>query len=115
MGNTLSKRERLSSKTGIDSLISRGKFRSAEGIRYCFLEGNGEEINRILISVPKKLFKRAVKRNLLKRRIREAYRTQKGILTKSGVDILFIYSSKEIFSYEVIKEKVKNILMTINS
>lgn len=114
MGNTLSKRERLSDKTGIDSLISKGKFCFTEGIKYCYREGNGTDVNRILISVPKKLFKRAVKRNLLKRRIREAYRTQKDLLSKSGIDILFIYSTKNVLSYEDIGVKVRNMLLEIN-
>ena len=56
---------------------------------------------RILISVPKKLFKRAVKRNLLKRRIRESYRLQKELLP-TGMDIAFIYVSREVLPFEEI-------------
>ena len=61
---------------------------------------------RILISVPKRFFKRAVKRNLLKRRIREAYRVQK----VAGVDILFQYASAELADFETIKADVAAIL-----
>ena len=58
-----------------------------------------------MVSVPKKLFKRAVKRNLLKRRIRESYRLQKDLPGKP-VDILFIYTSPEVMPSETIFKAV---------
>ena len=81
-------------KKGIESLLAKGKHGSCGAIRYIFSEGNNEGCHRILVSVPKKLFKRAVKRNLLKRRIRESWRKLKHQMYCSGSDILFIYSSK---------------------
>lgn len=115
MDNSLTKRERLSGKAAIDSLLSKGKFSRTESLRYCCRTETGEGVNRIMISVPKKLFKRAVKRNLLKRRIREAYRTQKQLLGKSGVDLLFTYSTKEILSYEELRTVVSEILSEVNA
>ena len=94
---------------------------------------------RILISVPKKLFKRAVKRNLLKRRIREAFRLQKELLltpdpsgqakdlstpgtdtpatahTARRYDILFTYSAPDVRSYEEIRAAVASILTDIRT
>ena len=76
----------------------------------------GNEVNRIMVSVPKKMFKRAVKRNLLKRRIRESWRKQKHTLALTGgTDILFIYPSKEILSYEEIYSSVGSIIEKINA
>lgn len=66
---------------------------------------------RILISVPKRFFKRAVRRNLLKRRIREAYRVQK----VAGVDILFQYASAELADFEAIKADVTAILARVQA
>ena len=64
-----------------------------------------------MVSVPKKMFKRAVKRNLLKRRIRESWRRQKHNLDGlNGYDILFTYSLKEILSYEEIYEAVGKVV-----
>lgn len=68
-----------------------------------------ERPGRILISVPKRFFKRAVKRNLLKRRIREAYRVRK----VAGVDILFQYNSAEIADFATISAEVAAILSHI--
>ena len=77
---------------------------------------NGEEFCRILISVPKKLFKRAVKRNLLKRRIRESWRRLKHNLAQSehGMDLLFIYSTKEVMTYQEIYSHIEKIVEKLN-
>ena len=90
---TFSKKERLCAKKDITLLLNKGRYFSVDGIfRVCLLErkNEGETAGqtenptqssnpsaakaRLLISVPKRHFKRAVRRNLLKRRIREAYR-----------------------------------------
>ena len=116
MTATLPKQERLCGKKGIDSLLARGKHGSNGPIRYIFATGNGEDYSRILISVPKKLFKRAVKRNLLKRRIRESWRRLKNNMSSAaGTDILFIYSTKEVLSYQEIYEYMEGIISKINT
>lgn len=111
--NTLPKKERLCGKTAISKLLA-GKKGSVPGIRFIYLKDTGADTNRIVVSVSKKFFKRAVKRNLLKRRIRESYRMQKHALEVKGVDILFIYFTKEILSYEEIYKAVGQIIDKIN-
>lgn len=66
---------------------------------------------RILVSVPKRCFKRAVKRNLLKRRIREAYRIQK----LPGVDVMFQYNSAELADFAAVRADITAILSRISS
>ena len=70
----------------------------------------------ILISVPKKKFKRAVKRNRVKRQIREAYRKNKFIL-KDVLDkenkkaaIAFIWLGNELYESSDIENKVVKLL-----
>lgn len=111
--HTLKKAERLSSKTGLSALLSKGKWGVQGPLRYCCLSDNGQEHARIVVSVPKKLFRRAVKRNLLKRRIRESYRIQKALLDDSRVDLMFVYASKEVLDSAVIREAVGTILTTV--
>lgn len=112
--NTLSKEERLCSKNAISELLAKGEFFGEGSIKFRYAK-NMAGINRIMISVPKKVFKKAVIRNLLKRRIRESYRKQKSLLNMdSSVDILFIYGSKAILSYEEIYNNIRRILEQIN-
>jgi len=110
-GATLPKSERLSGKTAVATLMSKGKWSGLGHFRYCFLPTDGEN-SRIIVSVPKKHFKRAVKRNLLKRRIRESFRTQKNLL-KGSNDILFSYNSDEIADFPTIREEIAKILEQI--
>lgn len=100
---TLSKSERLCGATAVAEVFEHGKGVTAGCLRCKYLvhEEGSENPSRIVVSVPKRNFKRAVKRNLLKRRIRESYRRQKSLLG-SGVDVLFVYTLKEVLPYETI-------------
>ena len=123
MVHGLSKRERICSVKAVEALVSSGHYLSNGPVRCCFIqrkpvENSDEEengLNRILVSVPKKFFKRAVKRNLLKRRIREAYRLQKELLTAGAVDMMFVFTSKDVAGFAVIYDAVGAILKTIDA
>ncbi len=113
--HTLPKEERLCGKTNVAALLSDGKWGATAHLRYCWAAGRESGLNRIMVAVPKRTFKRAVKRNLLKRRIREAYRLQKELLTGSGVDILFSYSHSEIADFQTLYAEVADILGRIDA
>ena len=113
MAATLSKSERLCGKTAIAGLMEHGKGSVAGCLRYkCLVRDDGDAVSRILISVPKRNFKRAVKRNLLKRRIRESYRLQKELLPVP-VDNAFIYQAREVLSYADIYAAVTEALAAV--
>ena len=114
MPETLPKSERLSGLTAVSALFERGKGLSSGCLRCKYIPTHADApVSRIVVSVPKRLFKRAVKRNLLKRRIREAYRHQKGLIS-APVDILFIYTAQEVLPYEVIYADMTAILLALN-
>ena len=112
--HTFPKKERICGKTGISKLLASGKHGNIPGFRFCYMTENGLGLNRMMVSVPKKLFKRAVKRNLLKRRIRESWRLQKQSMNASGVDILFTYSTKDILEFQEIQSSVAKIIEKVN-
>ena len=113
--NTLPKKERLCGKKGIERLLAKGRHGSVGNIRFIYAADNGQETNRLLVSVPKKLFKRAVKRNLLKRRIRESWRRLKpGLQAEKHMDVLIIYSTKEVLTYQEIYECIEKVIERLN-
>ena len=73
----------------------------------------------ILVSVSKRRFKRAVKRNRVKRQIREAYRMNKhgllAVLTekKCRLAVAFIYLSDQLVDSSVIEDRMKTALARI--
>ena len=114
MAATLSRRERLSGTVAVAELFNRGKSGSEGCIRYKYLFRDDEAPTRIVVSVPKRSFKRAVKRNLLKRRLRESYRLQKDILGPE-YDILFVYNSREVLPFETIFADMAAVLTAVHN
>lgn len=113
MSASLPKSERVSGKKAVDTLLKKGKWERTPHLRCCYLTGNGLEFNRVMVSVPKRNFKRAVRRNLLKRRMREAYRQQKELLAPKGIDLLFVYNDASLADYSVIRDEVAVLLQKI--
>jgi len=75
----------------------------------------GEEPVQILVSVSKRHFKRAVKRNRVKRQIREAYRHNKKILAErvaqdKSLAIAFIWLADELLDSQQVEKSVKRLL-----
>lgn len=121
-GNTLPKSERICGRKSVGTLLESGRWGSAGVLKYCWM-GRTEEPQepagavsgpRMMVSVSKKFFKRAVRRNLLKRRIRESYRLQKALLNGADIDIMFVYNSKEIAGFEEISTAVGKILTAVS-
>lgn len=112
---TLSKEERLSYKRHIDLLFEKGQSFIAYPLRVIFLPMEEVMSARvsIMISVPKKKFKRAVKRNLIKRQVREAYRLNKYDLIdpltekNKSMIVAFIYLDKEILTVVEINKAIR--------
>ena len=122
MPASLTKDERLSSFKEIQNLMKKGETFFHYPFKVVYQNISNEDgrtvmPNAIMVSVPKRNFKRAVKRNLLKRRIRESYRLNKGILAAPQgcrTNILFVYVSKEIKESNYIETRLKEVLAMVS-
>ncbi len=121
---TFTKAERLSSKVAIDKLLETGKSFNCGFFKIIWKETTeGIAPAQIVISIPKRLFKKAVDRNRLKRITREAYRKNKNILydhlKNKKILLMFIYKTKTLVDYKEMEEKIiialQQLSSTINS
>ena len=127
---TLPRSERIRSLKAIRRLFSEGRGGFVYPIRYMALssdsarseESKSEERGvEVLFSVPMKFLKRANKRNLLKRRMREAYRLNRQLLVEKlgaqakELDLALIYSAKELHSYKTIENVIRKVLEQVSA
>lgn len=105
--NSFTRKERLKSDKSISELFESGYSLTIHPIRLIYrLKTPATSVPvKIGFVVPKKNFKRAVDRNLLKRRMREAYRLNKSILRSeisTGFEIMLVYQGQEAEDYDKI-------------
>ena len=114
---TFGKAERLSRKKWIQELFDKGSSFNFYPYRILSLPHPDPEAesNQVIFSVSKRLFKSAVDRNKVKRRMREAYRHNKGPAGLSGkLLIAYIYTAREILPSSTIREKLAKAWGTIS-
>lgn len=79
-----------------------------------YYQANNLDFSRVLISVPKRSFKRAVDRNFIKRRIREALRLNNfARFFDNSKDISIVYIGKELPETAILNQKIKDVLEKI--
>jgi ribonuclease P protein component len=113
----LQKNERLHSKKSIKELFDKGSsfFIYPFKVLHLSLNEGHAETNQVLFSVSKRKIKKAVNRNYIKRRMKEAYRLNKATLSSSESRnrIAFIYVSSELEGFNTIQSKVQKVLKRI--
>ena len=112
-------KEKLKSKKTIDFLFSSGKTISKFPLLlfYQFEPTEGLPSCKMTVAVSKKKYKRAVDRNLIKRRIKESYRLQKyeliDRLEGHDLNLIFVYTGKEILSFDKIFSAIKKLIKNL--
>lgn len=113
--NTFNKEERLCSRKLLDLLFKNGSsfLLYPYRISYLFVDAEHRYPAQVVINVAKKRYKRAVDRNLIKRRSREAYRLQKELelytLLPDTEKLLLLsiqFVGKKIYKYSFFEKKL---------
>lgn len=119
-GFSFHKNERLCSKKVIDKLFTEGKTVFVYPLKIVYLETQLPLKNKVQagFSVGKRNFKKAVQRNLIKRRMREAYRLNKQKLYdetgENHLAVFFIYTGKTISEYKQVETAVQKAIKKLN-
>lgn len=114
------KREKLTSRKEIQFLFSEGNVFNSYPFRVLWRQmPEGDPGLKFAVSVPKKKFRRAVDRNLLKRRTREAFRLRKPELNAllvakfRSLSLFLIFTSDEIKDYKTIEKGIAQIIIKL--
>lgn len=119
LGFQLSKYEILRGDTSIKELFNNGSSFFLYPFKIFYKSTSGADVAKILFAVSGKHLRKATDRNMVRRRMKEAYRLQKHLLQGNAVSTLsiscaLIYIGKEKLSYGEIEAKLKIILLRLN-
>jgi len=115
---TFPERERLKKSEALAQLVRSGRSALSHPVRCTFLplDYDGESHVKVAFSVSKKTFKSAVKRNKIKRQMREVFRLNKSDLIDALIKlnmtchILFIFIDKEEPEFKVIEKAMTKLI-----
>ena len=120
--NKFPKSEILRNKATIKELFAEGHSFNCFPLRVIYLikpRLHQSDGTQVLFTVPRRSFKKAVDRNTIRRRIKEAYRLNKQVLkqpdSKVYLQIGYIYIGKKIEDYQTIADKLKQSLKRLTA
>ncbi|MBI9068078.1 MAG: ribonuclease P protein component [Salinivirgaceae bacterium] len=117
---TFGKNERLKSRSTIDSLFIQNNIIRIYPFKLVWITNEFDLPHiEVGVSVSKRIFKAAVKRNFIKRRMRECYRLNKMLLYKKieskniKISFMLIYVGNNILPYNEFNTKIKQLLIRL--
>ncbi|SNY94967.1 ribonuclease P protein component [Flagellimonas pacifica] len=115
-GLSFPKKEKLKSKIVFEQLFVEGKNINAFPIKLIYTKVDFEDSTTLKVGVvaPKRKFKSAVKRNRIKRLMREAYRLNKEVVfnkVEGNYAFLFLYLGNKMPNFNEVDESLNKLLM----
>jgi len=116
---TFKKAERLVSEKIIKELFANSSSFALYPFKVLYIKQETAQISPVqaLFVAPKRAFKKAVDRNTIKRRMKEAYRLQKPTfysqLSDQKISLAFVYIGKEIHNYKTFEKGMNKALLRI--
>lgn len=111
---SLNKLSSLKNKTDIDLLFTNGLSFSSGPIKVYYLKSSSEKSLKVGFSVPKKLIPLAIKRNLVKRRLKERFRRlPDSFFVNSSGSLFVVYISSTVSESSLISSFLKEALAKV--
>ena len=118
----LSKNERLTSKKSIAQVFEKGRQYSNSYIlaKWLLVKNDNPPVFRVGFSVPKRKISSAVKRNRVKRLLRESFRLSKYIIIDGAImngyrlEVMLVYLREEIPTFDMLKPQVEHVLRALD-
>jgi ribonuclease P protein component len=115
--NNFTKKNKLKGVVATQQLFAKAKQKKEFPLKSFYtINNNNKELTKFGVSAPKKIFKRAVERNKIKRLLREAIRKNKNILSSQAycIDkIMIIYISNSIPNAIEIEQKIISLFSSL--
>ncbi len=121
---TLSKEQRVHGKKNIEALFQNGEAFFVHPFRVMFTINAAKSQSsfaQIVAIAPKKTFKKAVDRNTIKRKIKEAYRLLQFelnqellVINQKSIQIAFIFVQKAMPNYQEVSKAISKIIKQLN-
>ncbi len=112
---SFTKKERLKSKKAIHRLFTTGDTTYCRPIKCYFLPAPTLTYSQVFIVVPKRLIRKAVHRNRLKRRIREIYRQYPKSTQLPFLQLAYCYTQSEVVGYQKIEAAIHRVMEGIKA
>lgn len=111
------KDKKLKSRKRIERLFTQGKrYSKFPLVAVYFVDKDQAGQFKIAVSVPKRKIKKATDRNLIKRRMREAFRRNQLLLKNHhNIEVMFIYTASKPLEYQTIEKAILSLIDFLNS